>query len=187
VYALADGFCASGAYMIACGAKKIYSSAYSTVGSVGVVVQWFNVSEVLAKVGVKPLSVSAGEKKTVLNPFQPPQAEDEECLKPILEESYVRFLDVVSSARPLLSEKVLRNHVGARFYSAQQAKSLGYVDEIVTDRSEVIAGLAQEASLGTDYALIELRSTSGWNDLFETQAQLKTVLEHVQKALALNL
>lgn len=184
VYALADGACASGAYLMACTAKKIYSSAYSTVGSVGVVFQWVNFSEALDKIGVKVLSASVGDKKKILSPFQPPVPEDEESLKPIMESVYERFITAVSSARPLLTEKVLRNQVGARFFSADEAKVHGYIDEIVNDRAPVIAALAQEAGLSSNYALIELQSASGLGDLFEMQAKVNSILSHIQTALA---
>lgn len=184
VYALSDGYCASGGYLIACAAKKIYATPYSTIGSVGTLARWFNVHQTLEKLGVQAFTLTCGETKGALNAFAPPRPEDEAMLKPILNQGYQRFLDAVSASRPLLTEKTLRNQIGARAYSALDAKALGFVDEIVADRTQVVTSLAKEAGLGSDFALVEIQTGSGWSDFLETQASLKSVLGKVQSVLS---
>lgn len=187
VYALSDGYCASGGYMIACSAKKIYATPYSIIGSVGAIVNWFNISQVMEKVGVQSFNVACGEKKGMLSPYEKPKPEDSDLLKPIMNNAYERFLAMVSQSRPLLTEKVLRNETGARVYSAADAKALGFVDEVVTDRSLIIAALAKEAGLGSDYAMVEIQTSSGWSDFLETQASFKNVLNKIESSFSLTL
>lgn len=166
IYAHADGYCASGAYMLACTADKITSTEYSIIGSVGVIGHLVNYSGAMEKLGLQGIVFQRGEGKDALDPMLPFAPADRAFLEPIVESSYQRFLQIVATARPLMNEKILRQDVGARAYPADEAKRLGFIDEVGTTRAMAVAALAAQAGLASDFAVIELIPTSGWSDMF---------------------
>lgn len=164
VYAYTDGICASAAFYIACAADKIYASEVSLIGSVGVIASFFNIYDTLEKVGVKPLILTAGKAKDLLNPVRPWKEGDDEEFKTIIDHLYQQFIDVVDASRPALDKKKLVDDYGARVFPASIALKNGYIDGIVNTRSEVIGMLAKESGVDQqDYQVVELEERS-WVD-----------------------
>ncbi|MCC0026182.1 MAG: S49 family peptidase [Zhengella sp.] len=90
---------ASGGYMIACAGDEIIADPSSIVGSIGVISAGFGFPEMLKKIGVERRVYTAGENKSVLDPFQPEKAEDIERLKSLQLDVHKTFIDLVKSRR----------------------------------------------------------------------------------------
>ena len=69
VYAVVEEMCASGAYYIAVAADEIYVDKASIVGSIGVLMDGFGFTGLMAKLGVERRLLTAGENKAMLDPF----------------------------------------------------------------------------------------------------------------------
>merc|ERR1740136_373839 len=85
---------ASGGYMMACVADKIVASPFAVLGSIGVITQIPNVYERLNKEGVVYQTVTAGEFKRTLTPF--------EKIDPEIGEIFALFKGFVGKQRPQL-------------------------------------------------------------------------------------
>lgn len=90
---------ASGGYMIACAGDEIIADPSSIVGSIGVISAGFGFPELLRKIGVERRVYTAGENKSVLDPFQPEKAEDIERLKSLQLDVHKTFIELVKSRR----------------------------------------------------------------------------------------
>lgn len=129
VFSMVTGTAGSGAYMIACATRKIYSIHTGLVGSVGVISMSPDVSELLGKIGVKVNVLSMGKEKASMNPFQKSTEEDLLRQNAILSEIYDFFLEIVKERRHLTEEQVVE--VGnSGIYAAKEAEKLNLIDRV---------------------------------------------------------
>lgn len=122
---------ASGAYYVACAAKKILAHPTSIIGSIGVLMQAFNLEELAQKVGFKAVTLKSEKTpmKDLLSPFKEVSPEEREMLMGIINSIYDRFVDIVSENRNLSREQVIKIADGGIF-TAARAKELGLIDAV---------------------------------------------------------
>ena len=71
IVALMGGTAASAGYMIAMPAQHVLAREATVTGSIGVLLQSFDISELMARLGVRPDILATGPFKAQPNPFQP--------------------------------------------------------------------------------------------------------------------
>ncbi len=158
VYVYTSGLCASGGYMVACAADKIYASPTTIVGSVGVkTVPFFNYYGLMEKYGVKAVELSEGKNKIKYPSFTEPAKDSNgkpsdasyADLIAITEELYDQFTTLVDSARNKagLTKDKLINQYGAQVYIAPKAAALGYIDMGDANREGVLNDLLQACGI----------------------------------------
>ena len=131
VVTYASGTIASGSYYASIWSDKIIANPGSMVGSIGVIMQGFEASELLDKLGLKTQTVKAGKYKESGTPTRKWTAYEEEQLKSVIDDTYNMFISDVASARKLKVE----NHTSfadARIFTSKQAKEVGLIDEVAT-------------------------------------------------------
>ncbi|MDR3623801.1 MAG: S49 family peptidase [Chlamydiales bacterium] len=172
IYAYVDGLCASGGLYIASAADKIYASDISVIGSVGVISQFFNVSELLNKVGVKALSLTEGKDKDAMNPFRPWGPSEDENYKELDRYFYNRFVDIVVKARTRISKNILIEEYGAKVFPAPLALEHGFIDVAGASWTDAIKALAEVAHISPDspYQIMRLKHDRWLGDLFSAQS-----------------
>lgn len=119
---------ASGAYMVALAADKIYVNPNSITGSVGVISKGFGFTEVIKNVGVTRRVFTAGTNKDRLDPFEPLTEADRLKLKSVLDDVYKYFVNLVKLRR---GDKLKGNDAelfSGDFWTGSQAVELGLVD-----------------------------------------------------------
>ena len=128
VHVVVSDVCASGGYYIAAAADKIFVNPSSIVGSIGVRMDSFGFVEAIKKFGIERRSMTAGENKSILDPFLPVQADQKAHAQEMLDIVHRQFIDKVKSGR---GERLTENPdlFSGLFWSGEQAKSLGLVDE----------------------------------------------------------
>lgn len=99
LYAVVEDICASGGYYVAAAADKIYVDKASIVGSIGVLMNGFGFTGAMEKLGVERRLITAGKNKGFLDPFSPPNAEQEEYAKEMLGDVHEQFIQVVRQGR----------------------------------------------------------------------------------------
>jgi protease-4 len=120
---------ASGGYYIAAPTDKIFANRSTITGSIGVIIQSFNVKELADEWGVKPQTFTSGPHKDILSPFKEMSEEERQIVQGLTDEMYANFVDVIVEGRGMDKDKVLALADG-RIYSGQQAEKNGLVDEI---------------------------------------------------------
>jgi protease-4 len=129
VVVYASGTIASGSYYASIWANEIMANPGSMVGSIGVIMQGADVSELMSKIGIKSQSVQAGKYKKV-------GATDREWtefeineLNKVIYGTYDLFTTDVANARGLDINK-RDNFANAHIFTAAQAKDVGLIDSI---------------------------------------------------------
>lgn len=165
VAALGD-LAASGGYYVACPADCIVAYPTTITGSIGVIIQSFNLEGLMGKIGVKDVTIKQGKEKDLLSPFRSLTPEEREMLQGVVDEMYERFLLVVAEGRQMDREE-LEDIAGGRIFTGTQALANGMVDTIgyqdtAVEKALELAGL-EEARV------IEYRKVYSLFDLFRSQ------------------
>ncbi|MDB5522745.1 MAG: signal peptide peptidase SppA-like protein [Rhizobium sp.] len=129
VLVFVEDVAASGGYLIALAGDEIIADPTSIVGSIGVISGGFGFPELLRKIGVERRVYTAGENKSVLDPFLPEKQSDIDHLKSLQLDVHKVFIDMVKERRAgkLADDDQLFSGL---FWSGEKGKELGLVDGI---------------------------------------------------------
>ena len=141
VYASIGSMGASGAYLAALGARRIFAYPESTVGSIGVIMPHVAVRELLRRLGISVELVHAGRHKDAYQGYRPLTEEERAKLQAIAEEGYDLFVRLVAEARKRPVEEIRALATG-EFWTGAQALKLGLVDQL-GDRELALEELAR--------------------------------------------
>ena len=138
-----DKVAASGGYLMACVASKIYAAPFAIIGSIGVIAQLPNFNRLLDSHGVDFEQITAGKHKRTVTMFGKNTDEDRAKLKEELEDVHVLFKDAIARYRTELDlEKVA---TGEHWFGTR-ALELGLADEISTS-DELLSQKAKDRDL----------------------------------------
>jgi serine protease SohB len=135
VIAFVEDVAASGGYMIACAADEIVGDPSSIVGSIGVIGATFGFHEAIEKLGIERRVYTAGENKSMLDPFQPEKPEDVARLKAIQNEIHATFIGLVKSRRGARLVGPENTMFSGEYWTATTGLGYGLVDRIGDLRS----------------------------------------------------
>lgn len=130
VIAFAEDVAASGGYWLTLAADEIYADENSIVGSIGVISAGFGFADMMEKIGVERRVHTAGERKSMLDPFSDEDPEDVARLKSLQGEMHENFQHAVKTRRGgrlKANDDVL---FSGEFWSGRRAQELGLVDGI---------------------------------------------------------
>jgi len=128
---------ASGAYYIACACDEIIAQPSSVTGSIGVIMQMFDIAGTLHKLGASADAITSGAYKDAGSPFRKMRPEERAVFQSIVDDMFERFVQVVNAGRADLDEQAVRKLADGRVYSAQQALEAGLIDRIATLRKSI--------------------------------------------------
>ncbi len=129
VAVLMGGKAASGAYLVAIGADRIFARNATLTGSIGVILQAPQVAGLLETLGVGVEVVRSGPLKTVPNPVERLTPAGRAAAQALVEEIFSMFVDMVAERRPLSRTEVLALADG-RVFTGRSAVGNGLVDAI---------------------------------------------------------
>ncbi|MBU2959519.1 S49 family peptidase [Citreicella sp. C3M06] len=129
VYAFTEDVAASGGYWIASAADEIIVDPSSIIGSIGVISAGFGAQEFLARQGFERRVHTAGESKSMLDPFRPERPEDVARLNRLLGHLHETFKAQVRSRRSdkLAEEPALFT---GEVWIGQSAVDVGLADRV---------------------------------------------------------
>lgn len=153
---------ASGGYIAAIAADRIVARGNTITGSIGVVFQWTQLEEALAKLGIDVDEVKSAPLKAEPSPFNETPPEAIEVMRAMVVDSYVWFVGLVAERRGF-DEATARRLGDGRVYTGRQALDVGLVDEIGGEK-EAIAWLAAAHGIDAD---IKVRD---WTPADESEA-----------------
>jgi protease-4 len=145
VVASMGALAASGGYYIACGADKIFANPGTITGSIGVIMQFVNVKDLIEKIGVKGFVIKSGSFKDTGSPIREMSPEERKLLQSVIDNVHSQFVNAVVEGRKLPREDVLAIADG-RIVSGEQAKELGLVD-VLGNQEDAVAEAGKMAKI----------------------------------------
>lgn len=130
VIAVCENLAASGGYYVACAADQIFASPMSITGSIGVIMHHIIIKGLLEDIlKVEVVTIKSGEYKDIISPFRQMKEEERQYLQDLINRSYSRFKEVVSTARKMELSQV-NTVADGKIYVGEQALKAGLVDKI---------------------------------------------------------
>ena len=153
VVAVCGTLATSAAYIVALATDRIFVYGNTITGSVGVIFQWADVSELMKTLGVKVEEIKSGPLKAVPNPFQPADEKARAVGEEMVQEAKVWFVDLVAKRRKIEPASV-PGLTDGRIYSGRQAVELKLVDEI-GDEKDAKRWLQKERAVTPGLSVVE--------------------------------
>ncbi len=147
---------ASGGYIAALGGDHIVARGNSITGSIGVIFQWADVSELLDTLGVTVNQLKSSELKAEPGMFGPAPEAALEITRVMVSDSYEWFVGLVSERRPF-DEAAAREVSDGRVYTGRQALEAGLIDAIGGERT-ALQWLRDERQVGNALKVVD------WSD-----------------------
>lgn len=128
VFVAIGDVCASGGYYVAVAGDQIYAHPSSIVGSIGVQINTFGLTGAMEKLGIERRLLTAGEHKSMLDPFSPFEPEHNQHIQSMLNDVHQQFIDAVKRGR---GDRIADNPdlFSGLIWSGEQARRLGLIDQ----------------------------------------------------------
>jgi len=185
VVASLGSLAASGGYYAASAADRIVANPGTLAGSIGVIMEFVQVEDLLKKIGVSVEVLKTGEFKDIGSPHRKLSERDREMIRALVFDVQRQFVEAVAQGRNLPVEKV-REIADGRVLSGAQCKDLGLVDQLgnfqdAVDLAKTLAGIKGEATL-----VYPKKSRGKWLNLL-LQDTSKVVIRAIRDAITMRL
>jgi protease-4 len=158
-----EGLAASGGYIAAIAADHIIAQQSSLVGSIGVLFQFPNFTELLKTVGVKVEEVKSSPLKAAPNGFEPTSPEARAALDALVKDSYAWFRGLVKERRGM-DDALLEKVADGRVFTGRQAVELKLIDQL-GDEKAAVAWLVAEKKIKSDLPVRDYKLNPRFGDL----------------------
>jgi len=169
VVSMAD-VAASGGYYIAAPADRIVASGSSVTGSIGVRMEYLELSELMEKYGVEAGNLTTGRYKDTGSLYRPMRPDEKALIQELLDDMYDQFVTAVAEGREM-DEAEVRKLADGRIFTGEQALELGLIDEVGNFyRAVEIAG--ELGGIEGEPKLKEMGTSLGLWDLMGAMSEL---------------
>lgn len=177
VVVVVEGLAASGGYIAALSADHIIAQQTSLVGSIGVLFQYPNFSELMKTIGVKVEEVKSSPLKAAPNGFEPTSPEARAAIDMLVKDSYAWFRGMVKDRRKL-DDAQLEKVADGRVFTGRIAMDLKLIDQI-GDEKAAVAWLAAQKGIAADTPVRDFKLTPRLGDMTFLRAATSVVLDAV--------
>jgi protease-4 len=158
-----DGLAASGGYITAIAADHIVAQQTSLVGSIGVLFQFPNFTDLLKTVGVQVEEVKSSPLKAAPNGFEPTSPEARAALDSLVKDSYAWFRGLVKERRGM-DDALLDKVADGRVFTGHQAVDLKLIDQL-GDEKTAVAWLVAQKGVKRDLPVRDYKLSPRFGDL----------------------
>src|SRR5690625_382401 len=187
VYASMGNVAASGGYYVSAPADKIVAHPATLTGSIGVITESVDISELADEYGIDFNTIKSGKHKDIMSPKRKMTDEEEEILQVMTNDLYDDIVEVIVNGRDMSEEKV-RELGDGRIYTRKQAKEHELVDDLGT-LDDAIKMMKEEQDLKgaqvieyePGYSLRQMFSLSADN-ILRSDAKVHDILNLIEQS-----
>jgi protease IV len=170
-----EGLAASGGYITAIAADHIVAQQTSLVGSIGVLFQIPNFTDLLKTVGVKVEEVKSSPLKAAPNGYEPTTPEARAALDSLVKDSYAWFRSLVKERRGM-DDALLEKVADGRVFTGHQAIDLKLIDQL-GDEKTAVAWLVAQKGVKSGLPVHEYKLAPRFGDLTFLRAAASITLD----------
>ncbi|MBR0673582.1 signal peptide peptidase SppA [Neoroseomonas soli] len=175
VVAVMGATAASAGYMAALPAQRVFARESTVTGSIGVLLQSFEVSELLERAGIRPQVFASGPLKDQPSLFRPLTEEGRAAMDRVIQDLHAQFVGMVAAGRHMDADRA-RSLADGRVFTGRQALEAGLVDAIGGER-EARSWLAAERQVPETLPIRDVRTRG------TAERLLSSATETVMKSL----
>jgi len=163
---------ASGGYYIASGTSKIFANEASIVGSIGVIMDWFNYGDLLQWAKLKEVVIKAGEFKDTGDPARELTPAERAYLQGMADNMHAQFIRNVAEGRNLKVDDI-KAIADGKVWTGEQALPLHLIDQI-GDFDTAVKDTAKTVGIKGEPSLVrpEKEKRTLWDLLFNDSSEL---------------
>ena len=169
VWSMAYDQMTSAAYYLSCSSSRIITTSTANVGSIGVMMMHRDLSKQMENDGINITMLTAGNRKTEGNPFEPLPQDVRERAEASLSRMYEQFAGFVADHRPMSIEEVKGTEAGV--FEASEAKELGLVDDIMSADTALDAFAQHLSEAGKPHFQTERKQMALADELKKTASE----------------
>lgn len=156
----------SGAYLLASASDKIIASPSSWVGSIGVILQLSDLSEMYRQMGVNKYALKSGKYKDMGADYRNITPEERKMLQTMIDEEYDYFISTIAQNRNL-SKDYVKSIAEGKIYTGRQSLKIKLIDSL-GGKDQAIQKAADIAGIGNYYNVITLSPPSTFERLLSS-------------------
>jgi protease-4 len=131
IVASVDSVAASGGFYVAVACDRIVANPGSITGSIGVIMQWMDVKDLLQWAKVKPETITSGALKDAGSPYREMSDNERAYFQRIVLQLRQQFVKAVAQGRGgKLSEAEVSSLADGRIFTGEEALSLKLIDQL---------------------------------------------------------
>lgn len=153
IYTSMGTVAASGGYYLALATDSIFAAPSTITGSIGVIMDFPQWTQVMEKVGFRLNVIKSGEFKDAGSPYREFSLRDQQYFQNLVDNVYDQFLQVVADERKMDIAEV-RTLSGGQVYTGTMAKDNGLIDAIGT-LQDVISAMGEDTGLGSHPKILQ--------------------------------
>jgi protease IV len=153
IVASLDSVAASGGMYIAAACDEIVANPGTITGSIGVILQWFDVKELLQWAKLKPETITSGAMKDAGSPYRELTPAERQYFQGIVTQLHSQFVrDVAIGRKGKMTQAEVAKIADGRIFTGEQALSIKLVDRIgsiddAVRRAGTLAGITGEPTM----------------------------------------
>lgn len=172
-----EGLAASGGYITALAADHIVAQQSSLVGSIGVLFQFPNFTELMKTVGVKVEEIKSSPLKAAPNGFEPTSPEARAAIDALVRDSYAWFRGLVKERRGM-DDTQIEKVADGRVFTGRQAVELKLIDAL-GDEKAAVAWLEANKNVRKGLPVRDYKLSPRFSDLTFLRAAASITLDAV--------
>jgi protease IV len=177
VVVVVEGLAASGGYITAIAADHIIAQQSSLVGSIGVLFQFPNVTELMKTIGIKVEEIKSSPLKAAPNGFEPTSPEARAAIDALVKDSYAWFRGLVKERRGM-DDAQIEKVADGRVFTGRQAVELKLIDAL-GDEKAAVAWLEANKNVKKGLPVRDYKLTPRFGDLTFLRAATSITLDAV--------
>lgn len=170
VVVLMRSLCTSAGIMTAVAADRVYASNGTITGSIGVILQSADVTELASKIGIEPVIIKSGPLKGSPSPFEKLDPQGRAVVQSLIDDFHKVFVKMVADSRNLPYDDVAAIADG-RILSAHQALEYKLIDAIGSE-DEALDWLRKEKNIDESAQIRKVEPPKDKENLFESLASM---------------
>lgn len=153
IIASLDSVAASGGMYIAAACDEIVANPGSITGSIGVILQWFDVKDLLQWAKLKPETITSGAMKDAGSPYRELTPAERQYFQGIVTQLHSQFVrDVAIGRKGRMTQDEVARIADGRIFTGEQALAIKLVDRIgslddAVRRAGKLAGISGEPAM----------------------------------------
>jgi len=130
VYASFGAIAASGGYYIGAAARKIFATPGTITGSIGVIMQFVDLSKLYDFAKVSQTTVKGGRFKDAGHPYRALTEEEKALMKGMIDGVHKQFMSAIMDVRKDKIKGDITEIAQGQIFSGEEAQKIGLVDEL---------------------------------------------------------
>lgn len=147
--------CASAGYMAALGGTHLMAREGTITGSVGVIMQTAEFTDLAKTIGITPITIKSGEQKATPNPMEKLTPAQRDLTQHVVDD-FFRFFSGLVKERRKLNPQAWEQIKDGRIFTGRQALEIGLIDQL-GGKKEALAWLEKTHHISKEMDIIEIK------------------------------